>query len=376
MSFNSPTTNPEPNTGELKLAGGRALPKLLFVTNAASLRANVGEQECESVLGAIRSANMVVVDDVPNRISDATVAATLAQKSLAGNKDIKGIVLLGGYDVVPSQIVDCLPDGLRKALPRTAVDADNYIVWNDDVYGDLDGDQFAELPVSRIPDGKSSQLLINTIMGSCGTRKNQRFGLRNVERPLADNIFNGLTGNESMLVCEPTLFNSSPKYVIDAGNIYMWLHGEWWDPSRFWGEQHSTGSLLEAINVANLGPNCGHTVFTCCCWGGLVVDTPAARVEVGRPFASQSVESSVALAFLRTGLTAFIGCTGSHYYPDGAPLHASFWQDTMNGMAPASALLDAKIQFVKGMPHSSEAPERLAIEYKILREFTCLGLGW
>jgi hypothetical protein len=39
-------------------------------------------------------------------------------------------------------------------------------------------------------------------------------------------------------------------------------------------------------------------------------------------------------------------------------------------------LLDAKLGYAQQMPHGLRTPEMQAVEYKILREFTCLGLGW
>lgn len=83
------------------------------------------------------------------------------------------------------------------------------------------------------------------------------------------------------------------------------------------------------------------------------------------------------------GATAFVGCTGSHYSPKdppfhyfGGPMHEAFWERCLAGTPPARALLDAKWHYASYMPHGQSKPALAAIEYKILREFTCLGLGW
>jgi hypothetical protein len=92
----------------------------------------------------------------------------------------------------------------------------------------------------------------------------------------------------------------------------------------------------------------------------------------------------MALSFLNRGARAFIGCTGTHYSPEGddttyygAPLHLGFWQRYFAGSAPAQALFDAKTEYLRGIPHrKTRDPVDTAREMKILRQFTCLGLGW
>ena len=46
------------------------------------------------------------------------------------------------------------------------------------------------------------------------------------------------------------------------------------------------------------------------------------------------------------------------------------------GHAPAKALFAAKQQYVVGIPHGHQTPTAQAIELKIWRQYTCLGLGW
>ena len=43
---------------------------------------------------------------------------------------------------------------------------------------------------------------------------------------------------------------------------------------------------------------------------------------------------------------------------------------------PARALFDAKIAYARDFPHGRTSTAQEAIEYKILREYTCLGLRW
>jgi hypothetical protein len=78
----------------------------------------------------------------------------------ARNASPKGVVIVGRYDVVPSERYDTLPPSLRASIGASARnDPDNFIVWSDQSYGDLDGDHLADVPVSRIPDGHTAEVV-------------------------------------------------------------------------------------------------------------------------------------------------------------------------------------------------------------------------
>jgi hypothetical protein len=58
-------------------------------------------------------------------------------------------------------------------------------------------------------------------------------------------------------------------------------------------------------------------------------------------------------------------------------MHQAFWrQYVVKGLPPAEALLEAKKEYLAGIPHRSGQDLTKAIELKIFRQFTCLGLGW
>ena len=93
--------------------------------------------------------------------------------------------------------------------------------------------------------------------------------------------------------------------------------------------------------------------------------------------------TSIALSYLHAGASAFVGCTGTHYSPTvppyqyfGGPMHLAFWSRVKTGMAPARALFDAKLEYLQNMPHGQSSAVAQAIEFKTLKQFTCLGLGW
>lgn len=366
----------------LNIAGGRKLPPLLFLTNKAALARNIGVAESTHVLKALRDGNHLLDDEIPvGEDGSSTRAGNAVRQLLERNPQVEGVVIIGGYDVVPSRRIDCLPKDLREAVKSNS-DPDDFIVWSDDFYGDRDGDGWPEVPVSRIPDGKLADLVFTAIQArNKPPGRSQRRGVRNVARPFADNIFNILPGTEEIRVSGPLHFQSPPQYPLDGDHVYIMLHGDFIDSSRFWGEE--TENDFEAVNIASIPEESGPVVFTGCCWGALTVDTPANRVLPNRPFGQKTPGSSIAMSFLLRGATAFIGCTGAHYSPIeepydyfGGPMHRAFWRAYKPGDAPAKTLLAAKTEYLREMPHKQTKPLLQAIEYKILRQYTCLGLGW
>ena len=364
----------------LNIAGGRTLPKLLFVTSKDALAENIGLDESAHVLQALRSQGALLFDQIPAGLSDSKQAAILVRQQLQKNAGVKGVVLLGGHDVVPSQRLDCLPPELRNKVAGNG-DADDFIVWSDDIYGDTDGDFLPELPVSRIPDGNRSKVVFAAIQASGSSVGASRTGVRNVARPFADEIFSNLPGKEELWVSRPLTFDALPRFFLSGDQIYIMLHGDYADSSRFWGEE--TSGNREAVNISNVPATSGAVVFTGCCWGALTVSTPAGRIENGRSFGQKSADDSLAMTFLARGAVGFVGCTGSHYSPlqppfkfFGGPMHEAFWNAYATLRSPAAALFEAKLRYLKGMPHGQTSNNSRAIEYKILRQYTCLGLGW
>ena len=364
----------------IRIGGGRPLPELLFVTSRDALVDHIGRDETARLIDSFHSQSLSILDDVPADLQGSAQAVELVRAKLQEHPNARGVVIIGGYNVVPSQILDSLPHALRQSLPSND-DPDRFIVWSDEVYGDLDGDGLPEVPVSRIPDGRSASLVYRALQADGPRGSSRRAGIRNVARPFARLVFNDLPGDGKLLISKMTVFNQSPTIDLKADQVYLMLHGDYVDASRFWGE--GTPNNLEALNISNLPAEFNGVVFTGCCWGALTVDTPAGIALPGRPIGVKTPESSLALGFLARGALAFIGCTGAHYSPTeepfdyfGGPMHRAFWSEYNGGKPPAQALFDAKVDYIRGMPHGRTGPIQTAIEYKILRQYTCLGLGW
>jgi hypothetical protein len=358
----------------LDLGAGRDLPSLLFLTHAGRLATNIGSGATERVLSHLREKGHVVVEaeDVAGTTSLAAASGAV-RAALKAHSQVKGVVILGGYDVIPAQRRDVAP-GASDAVRRNDQE-DRYIVWSDAVYADTDEDGLAELPVSRIPDGKSNQLLTAALNAPAYPQLQRRHGLRNAHRPFADKIYQRLVGSAAMIQSHPHP-DGSPAYEVCGDHVYLMLHGDYEDATRFWGEL-SDSSAVEAFHIDQLRLDPGTIVFTGCCWGALPVLELASQAGSNPP-TPRTAADSIALRCLSQGARAFVGCTGMHYSPRGlsidtvsGPLHDGFWRRIHGGQAPAQALFEAKAEYIANPTRAKSNRDR-----KIFEQFTVLGLGW
>lgn len=375
--------NPGPVTqNDLFLPTGR-LANLLFVTSSELLRKKIGIAVCNQLFTEINKQTGTTLVDIPATTATAVEAAAIVRSKLAATT--KGIVIIGGYDIVPAMQLDVLDPILRQALrnaDKLGSDDDDFTVWTDDIYGDLDGDSLAEIPVSRIPDGESPELLINAFNAS-PFQQGKKFAIRNIARPFANTIFDIIPGAQGNMEVSASFGSGNVLPGSSTGAVYFMLHGADFDGSRFWGETQFGGSY-EAFNISNISKlSAGTIVFSGCCWGALTVDSLAYQKVPRSLLKSRTPQQSIPLSFLLNGAVAFIGCTGTHYSPlaapynyYGKPMHDDFWKAISNNMQPAQALLYAKKEYLKNMPHGRKDAVSQAVEMKILRQFTCLGLGW
>ncbi|HEY4266881.1 MAG TPA: MBL fold metallo-hydrolase [Galbitalea sp.] len=358
----------------LNIGGGRALPPLLYVTDGPRLEANIGLAEARHCLERIEARAGVLLDLAG--AGDASASERLVHAALELHPEIEGIVLVGGYDVVPSRRLDTVPATLANRVQR-GKDADRFWIWTDDGYARPPATTTI-YPISRIPDGRSAAQLYSALSASSGG--GTASGVRNSARPFAEDVYGILVGGKPLFVSEPTAATDVGRLSSDL--VYLMLHGNYSDATKMWGELRG-GASLEAFNIAAVGDVPGSVVFTGACWGALTVDSPALSWTAGSPLSQRNAENSIAMASLARGANAFVGCTGSHYSPRdapyntmGAPLHRAFWTALLGGQGPARALRDAKVAYMREMPHGISEPTQQAFGHKILWEYTCLGLGW
>jgi hypothetical protein len=184
-----------------------------------------------------------------------------------------------------------------------------------------------------------------------------------------------------MFQCESDI-DGLPPYPLAGNSLYVMLHGHWREGHIFRGEDED--GYPEAFSASEIPDPAPSVVFSGCCYGALAARQAARDAEPGAPVEGRRVENSIALTCLARGSNAFVGCTAIHYSPDkepftylGEPMHRYFWREIAAGQPPAKALLNAKLLYASGIPHLAGAGDELRlIEHKILRQFTCLGLGW
>lgn len=378
-------SNPLPNTSRRLTpapppgASIRALPKLLVLTNETALGQRIGPREAAQAIRWLEEAGLTVVRDMPPGIPEVDPALAHARQALS-NGDFKGVVILGGYEVVPAVRLSVIDDALREQIEA---DFDDYIVWSDDAYGSLDDDGVPDVPVSRIPDAGSAELVFACLQSAgLGQAELSAFGLRNHARPFADRIFQQISP-EPCLPSFPTLADQVPSEALRARHIYFMLHGHYIDGDEYTGEDDANGYPI-AFTASRIPDKVSGVVFAGCCYGALLTRFPAVDTRPDRVPPSRQIDESIALTFLKAGAAAFVGCTAVHYSPppdipntNGEPLHEAFWRHLLAGKTPAEALFEAKREYLPNIPHSGvdDAYEE-AIELKIYSQFTCLGLGW
>jgi beta-lactamase superfamily II metal-dependent hydrolase len=364
----------------VNIGGGRKLKRLLFATSERALTANLGAATVRAVIGAVPAAGGKIITDLDPQQGVQACAAKVHAALKAEHFD--GLVLLGGYDVVPSVRLDVLTRELRAAVEDAVPDPDEFIVWADGVYSDTNHDTYGELPVSRVPDARSREVFINALQAGPGSDSG-KLCVYNAKRPFAKTVFGGIAGKGSALSSVPATQNEARGRQSEMlGNLYLMLHGDSADGTTFWGEDTRTRRLVEAFDTSCVPARGSGVVFSGACWGALTVTRRAAAQDPSRLPQPKTVENSIALAALRAGYRAFIGCTGAHYSPmtarpdmAGGPMHVHFWRSLATDKFPALALFNAKRAFEANFPRSDDAGDD-AINQKILRQFTCLGLGW
>ena len=349
------------------------------MTDRARLVARIGEAATAEALARIPGLGGVLLD------ADASQLLQRTRERIQRDTSITGVVLLGGVDVVPSRILLTVPLDMQSRPTVQAIAArerDRLQAWSDDGYGDRDGDGVPELPVSRIPDGGSAALVLRALTRASSQPLLARVkGIRNSRRPFADLVYARLDRSGRMLQSESDVVGL-PPYPLQSSSLYLMLHGHWREGELFRGEDDD--GYPEAFRNTEIPDPAPEVVFSGCCYGALAARQAARDAAPDAPQEGRTPAESIALTFLARGANAFVGCTAIHYSPDkapfnylGEPMHRYFWREITSGLPASPALFNAKRAYAEGIPHLEQSGEELRlIEHKILRQFTCLGLGW
>jgi hypothetical protein len=356
------------------------------VTHEESLAAHIGRRATARVLRRIgqMGGRMLLLAATDPDAGAPAITAALRDSALAG------VVIVGGYEVVRPDLVDVLDaEQLEdEALWRHRGGEDRFFVWSDDIYGTAPRPEgqfeidFADVPVSRIPDAYSEDFISACLDSRYDAEISRPFGLRNRNRPYAETIYRSLTA-VPMLTSAPLHCRQKPPWSVDGSHVYLVLHGDYQNSSVLQGEDGAT--RIDAFERANIGDCGGAVVLAAACWGGLLTNVPAGKLWLDN-VEHKVPATSTALAFLARGAAAVGAFTTAHYWPDHAapgvrqqslcvPLHEELWSALRRGESPARAVLLAKRAFAAHLPFAVSTRDKL-LEEMMLYGFSCLGLGW
>jgi hypothetical protein len=325
---------------------------------------------------------------IPQSAKNVHQAARHVRQRLQQDSTITGVVLLGDYATVPSWKMVATSEQWPNESPPPpdrAFDDDLCWVWSDDLYGDRHGDRLADLPVSRVPITPNKGWLDPYVptpdaLAAYGVRSDE-FGFADCMYKIVDR---GTMDKSPPAVARAARPDASPANVgasdLEARRLYVVLHGQ---PAIRTFFRNSIGQVVVNYDVlADHAPTRG-VVFGGVCWGALIANK-ARAVARGEPLDARSTtDLSIALAFLKFGVSAFVGFTALHWIPNdptdaalGSPLHAHFWQRIVNGEPPALALFNARKCYLAAVPSGLDDARVIAKHMKTYWSATCLGLGW
>ena len=328
----TPTRTPTPTVTPTRRPPD--VPGLLVVTSSSRLIAKFGNSGWNQIKAAIDALGAILLD-----VTSGTFQQIDAEIEKMGRDKISMILIVGNHDVVPFSILD---------NPTT----DGDTLYTDDVYGDFDHDAnvIIDVPIARIPDGNDLGLVLTQLSGTA-LPASGGFSVANVKRPVAEtvaNIFGART-----LWSAPTVHTDIQPSSVTVRYDYFMLHGSMKDTTAWWGEG-TAPKYPEAFNVRLA--NSQGIVLTGCCYGAYVL--------------GKTPDNSIALRFLKTGVRAFVGCTGIHYSvlgkepnDNGQLFHKIFWTKVVAGTEPLQAFYETKREY---LPQTAMRPVHRKIEHQFV----------
>jgi hypothetical protein len=261
------------------------------------------------------------------------------------------LLIVGDWDIVPPGV-----------LPNPAQDGDPLVT--DDIYGDTDHDSLTviDIPVARIPDGDSLDLLLTQLSPS-EMPEGGNFIVANAKRPHADVASGRAFGADRTLVWSlPTQHEDIAPDSVDVRHDYLVLHGSAEIASAWWGEEPTLPVAFTVDEAHTHG-----VVLSAACYGALTY--------------GHTPEDSIALAFLANGSRAFVGSTVMTYayinVSDPEDLIRStggrFEYTYLNSLAAGQAPLEAFMSAKQEMGDWSAGPQAQSFDIKTLHEMHYYG---
>jgi hypothetical protein len=260
------------------------------------------------------------------------------------------VLIIGDHDVVPYAV-----------LPNPASDGD--VLFTDDIYGDTDHDDLLvpDIPIARIPDGGSLDLLLTQLSAS-DVPESGDFSLAAPQFPHSDPLTQRVFGaGRSILWSPPTLYTNVDPSRVNTRYDYFMLHGSDVETRAWWGDDGTENPVGFTFREADSQG----VVASGACYGAYAFD--------------RTPETSIPLAFLDSGARAFVGSTGISYWyvrpreillTRGGGLFMNTYLGALTeGEAPLAAFMKAKEQMAS-LARSGNAHVN---EVKMLHGFVYYG---
>jgi hypothetical protein len=383
--------------GSTHQAGYEHLEGLLFVTTGAA-KAAFGAEAIALVENIVDAGLFFTIPGAPATVYDAVKSVG---PILRANSSIKGVVVLGDYETVPSRKVQTLSYDVylkeKRKYSNLGGDLDLWRVWNDDLYGDTNDDRLGDLPVSRVPIVPQDGNILGDPRGAPRPDPSV-IGLRSEDLDFALRIYSEFLGRDEMKISPPvgadipaawpagTVADDLASGDLAMDRLYLVLHSSSNAKATFKGR--TDGPNVEEIDAIDFTVAGGEwqargVAFTGACWGAL--SATSASATKWDPLVTWIESESIALSVLYRGAKAVVGFTALHYVPpndsldlvSGAPLHRYFWKNVVkNQWPPAEALFQARSSFIADAGKQSTDPVTLAKHVKTYWSATCLGVGW
>jgi len=195
-----------------------------------------------------------------------------------------------------------------------------------------------EAVLSRIPDGNNPDFFIHLIssIGKKYIAKGSMGYTAKVWLNASNAVYRVLPERKGILVSPPMRSKLLGEHISKKQFFYFNLHGS--DTDSPWYGQEG-GNYPVALTPDNIKTVNGGFVFSEACYGGYIIN--------------KTPNNSIALSFLRNGISAFCGSTTIAYGPISPPsteadlLAKLYFQCLLKGEDTGNALLHSKHQFFK-----------------------------
>jgi len=346
--------------------------KPAFIVTSKSGLAKVlkNGEEAKVVALADRYGDICDIDEILSSEYAATRSAILADpkkyiatideiiKKKFSTSSYSCILFLGGQDVVPMAE---LPNPMLRLRNENGDLIDEDTLYTDDVYGDFDGDTIPDVPVARLPDGKSFATMEGQLRGTSAPSSG---AMELYNKPWTGAKAIGLQIKASRI--DSVAPTKDAKLDANLKYYYFIIHGSK-DKGVWSGEgKNALGWTLSVDGLLAQDAVARGIVVSSACYAAYMINETSAK--------------DIGLHFMESGARAYIGATGLNYafVPLWDPqaclgttsgrMASLIFSNCELGQDPLLAYFNAKREFARGLTDGD------SYNHKILHETNYFGL--